>query len=132
MREVEGRKLPLMRLSLPEGAIAMSSKEILEKALKLKPQERFLVIEGLIRSLDEPDKRLDDIWAEEAERRLAAYREGKLELQDAIAFYELELPGLGKQFKEEVRKSISRLVTYPQAWSVERGEVRKCLLHRFP
>uniref|UniRef100_A0A7C1FBZ5 Addiction module protein n=1 Tax=Ammonifex degensii TaxID=42838 RepID=A0A7C1FBZ5_9THEO len=57
----------------------MSSKEILEKALKLKPQERFLVIEGLIKSLDEPDRGLDDIWAEEAERRLTAYRKGKLE-----------------------------------------------------
>ena len=39
----------------------MSRKEILEKALKLKPEERFLVIEGLLKSLDEPDKRLDDI-----------------------------------------------------------------------
>jgi len=57
----------------------MSGREILEKALKLKPEERFQVIEGLIKSLDEPDKRLDDIWAEEAEGRLAAYREGKLE-----------------------------------------------------
>ena len=36
-------------------------------------------MEGLIKSLDEPDKRLDDIWAEESEKRLNAYREGKLE-----------------------------------------------------
>jgi len=57
----------------------MSTKGVLEKALKLKPEERFLVIEGLLKSLDEPDRRLDDIWADEAERRLKAYREGKLE-----------------------------------------------------
>jgi putative addiction module component (TIGR02574 family) len=57
----------------------MSTKEILDKALKLKPEERFLVIEGLLKSLDEPDKRLDEIWADEAERRLKAYREGRLE-----------------------------------------------------
>ncbi|MDP3030034.1 MAG: addiction module protein [Deltaproteobacteria bacterium] len=57
----------------------MSTKEVLEKALKLKPEERFLVIEGLLKSLDEPDRRLDDIWADEAERRLKAYREGRLE-----------------------------------------------------
>jgi putative addiction module component (TIGR02574 family) len=57
----------------------MSTKEILDKALKLKPEERFLVIEGLLNSLDEPDKRLDEIWADEAERRLKAYREGRLE-----------------------------------------------------
>ncbi|HED00598.1 MAG TPA: type II toxin-antitoxin system RelE/ParE family toxin [Proteobacteria bacterium] len=59
-------------------------------------------------------------------------RYAKLELQNAIAFYELELPGLGRQFKEEVKKAISRIIAYPQAWSIERGEVRKCLLHRFP
>jgi putative addiction module component (TIGR02574 family) len=37
------------------------------------------LVEGLIRSLDEPDKKLDEIWAEEAENRLKAYRAGKLE-----------------------------------------------------
>ncbi|MGH8604829.1 MAG: addiction module protein [Gammaproteobacteria bacterium] len=57
----------------------MSSKEILEQALKLKPEERFMVVEGLLNSLDEPDRKLDDIWAEEAEKRLKAYREGRLE-----------------------------------------------------
>ncbi|MDO8140477.1 MAG: addiction module protein [Candidatus Brocadiales bacterium] len=57
----------------------MGSKDILDQALKLKPEERFLIIEGLIVSLDQPDKKLDDIWAEEAEKRLKAYREGKLE-----------------------------------------------------
>ncbi len=50
----------------------MSSKEILKQALKLRPEERFLVIEGLLKSLDEPDKIFDNIWAEEAERRLKA------------------------------------------------------------
>ena len=57
----------------------MSNKDILEMAMKLKPAERFLIIEGLIKSLDEPDKSIDEIWTEEAEKRLKAYREGKLE-----------------------------------------------------
>ena len=35
-------------------------------------------MESLIKSLDEPDKELDEIWAEEAEKRLKAYREGRL------------------------------------------------------
>ncbi len=47
--------------------------------MKLKPEERLGLVEILIRSLDEPDARLDEIWAEEAEKRLAAYREGRLE-----------------------------------------------------
>ena len=68
----------------------MSSKDVLEQALKLKPDERFLVVEGLIKSLDEPDRSLDTIWADEAENRLKAYRAGTLE---AISMEEI--------FKEE-------------------------------
>ncbi|SPF34104.1 conserved hypothetical protein [Syntrophobacter sp. SbD1] len=56
----------------------MDSREILEQALRLKPEERFLVVEGLLKSLDEPDKELDAIWAGEADKRLRAYREGRL------------------------------------------------------
>lgn len=54
-----------------------SGKSLLKKALQLKPQDRFLLIDGLIRSLDEPNKEIDEIWIEEAEKRLKAYREGK-------------------------------------------------------
>ena len=57
----------------------MGSKEILSQAIALKPEERFMIVEGLLKSLDEPDRKLDEIWAEEAEKRLIAYREGKLE-----------------------------------------------------
>lgn len=57
----------------------MDSKEVLEQALALRPDERFSVVEGILRSLDEPDTSLDAIWAKEAEKRLRAYREGDLE-----------------------------------------------------
>jgi putative addiction module component (TIGR02574 family) len=56
----------------------MSNVEILEKALKLPPEERFVIVEGLLKSLDVPDPDLDRVWAEESERRLKAYREGRL------------------------------------------------------
>lgn len=57
----------------------MSTKQLLDEAMKLKPEERFTLVEGLIKSLDGPDKKRDDIWAEEAGKRLKAYRNGKLE-----------------------------------------------------
>ena len=57
----------------------MSARALLEEALRLKPEDRLALVEVLIESLDEPDRRLDEIWAEEAERRLRAYREGALE-----------------------------------------------------
>ncbi len=56
----------------------MGSKEILEQALKLRPEEKFSVVEKLLGSLDEPDASLEEIWAEEAEQRLTAYREDRL------------------------------------------------------
>jgi len=54
------------------------------------------------------------------------------ELEDAVTFYEIELSGLGIKFKSEVKKSISRIIEHPKAWSVERGEIRRALLHHFP
>jgi len=56
----------------------------------------------------------------------------RLELEDAVRYYELEYSGLGKRFKQEVKMAALRIVEYPQAWSIERGEIRKCFLHKFP
>ena len=56
----------------------------------------------------------------------------KQELDDATRYYEVELQGFGKLFREEVRKAAKRIAVYPEAWSVERRDVRKCLLHKFP
>jgi len=47
--------------------------------MKLKPSERAILVNSLFKSLDQPDKGLDDIWAEEAEKRLEGYRNGVLE-----------------------------------------------------
>jgi len=57
----------------------MDSKKILSQAIELRPEERFMIVEGLLKSLDVPDRKLDEIWVKEAEKRLAAYREGRLE-----------------------------------------------------
>ena len=56
----------------------------------------------------------------------------KLELEDATHFYELEFEGLGRRFKVEIKKAAIRISENPKAWLVERGEVRRCLLHKFP
>ncbi len=56
----------------------------------------------------------------------------KLEIEDAVTFYQLQLNDLGVVFREEVKKAVVRLAIYPLAWPMERGEIRKCLLHKFP
>ena len=57
----------------------MSAEEILEQALKFKPEESFILIEGLIKSIDESDKKIDGLWIEESGKRLKTYREGRIE-----------------------------------------------------
>ena len=64
--------------------------------------------------------------------RVIFTRIARRELEDAVRYYELEYSGLGHRFKEEVRNAALRIAEYPQAWSIERGDVRKCLLHKFP
>ena len=54
------------------------TKTIITKALQLKPAEKSIVIEALMKSLDVPDPEIEKIWAEEAEKRLKAYKAGKL------------------------------------------------------
>jgi putative addiction module component (TIGR02574 family) len=54
----------------------MSTKALIDSALRLSPAERFELIDEIAHSLDRPDPALDRLWIEEAERRLAAYRAG--------------------------------------------------------
>lgn len=56
----------------------MGSREIIELAMQLKPDERFAVAEELLRSVEDTDPEIDRCWLEEAERRLAAHRAGKV------------------------------------------------------
>lgn len=56
----------------------MGAQEIVASALKLDPAERFKLVDEVLRSLDRPDPETDRKWLEEAERRLAAYRAGRV------------------------------------------------------
>lgn len=64
--------------------------------------------------------------------RVIFTRYAKQELEDAVRYYERTYSGLGKTFKEEIRRAVLRIAEYPQAWSVECSDVRKYLLHKFP
>ena len=55
-----------------------------------------------------------------------------LELDDASEFYELEVPGLGAKFREEVKKGIRIICKFPDAWTKEMGDARRYILHKFP
>jgi hypothetical protein len=47
-------------------------------------------------------------------------------------YYEKIKPNLGLEFAIEVQKSINQILTHPTAWSELGGEIRRCLVNRFP
>ena len=68
----------------------MGKNELLKEALNLKADEKFLIIEELLKSIDNPDKENDRVWKEEAENRLEAYRKGQLETVSSEEFFKFE------------------------------------------
>jgi putative addiction module component (TIGR02574 family) len=51
--------------------------KLINKALKLKPQDKLVLIEALVESLDKSGKYIQEVWIKEAQERLKAHREGK-------------------------------------------------------
>jgi len=55
----------------------------------------------------------------------------RLEFDEAVAWYENELPGLGREFKLEVKLALERALAHPQHFQRVRGRARKIRLRRF-
>ena len=60
--------------------------EIIEKAKRLSDLDKLALIEELEVQLDRPDPEIERVWADEAEKRLKMYREGKLK---TVSFEEI-------------------------------------------
>lgn len=60
-----------------------STESVLQAALRLTAEERAALVDGLIKSLDQPDPNIDALWLKEAQDRVAAYRSGELDAADA-------------------------------------------------
>lgn len=54
------------------------------------------------------------------------------ELNEAIAHYNGESPGLGDAFLLEAIAAIDRIQRFPEAWHPLGDEIRRCRLRRFP
>ena len=54
------------------------------------------------------------------------------ELDDAIAYYNDQFPGLGSQFLKEVLSAIEVIQRFPNAWKKIGKHTHKLLLKRFP
>ena len=54
------------------------------------------------------------------------------ELEDAIAWYASQAPGLGDAFLIETLKTLKLIEQYPKAWHPLTQQIRRCRLRRFP
>ena len=55
-----------------------SAEKNLKEASTLTISEKAQLIDRLISSLDQSDKKIDVLWAKEAENRIDAYEQGKI------------------------------------------------------
>ena len=58
--------------------------------------------------------------------------DAEAEFIKAIEYYENIEAGLGFDFAVEVHFTIQRAVSFPKAWPVIDGEIRRSLVRRFP
>ena len=56
----------------------MRTNELIHEAISLPVDERALVVDSLLKSLNTPEAEVDRQWAEEARSRLADLRSGKV------------------------------------------------------
>jgi len=54
------------------------------------------------------------------------------EFTETIAFYNIQSEGLGYEFATEVKRSIERILQYPEAWNSLSKRTRRCRTNRFP
>ena len=73
--------------------------EVLDKALELSTYERGLLIDRLVKSLDDapPDEGVEGAWADEIKRRVDEIRTGKVKM----ILGEEVLRELAKEFPDE-------------------------------
>jgi plasmid stabilization system protein ParE len=58
--------------------------------------------------------------------------EARDEFRDARRYYERQVPGLGARFHAEIRTAVELLRRWPSAAPLERGDIRRLILSRFP
>ena len=56
----------------------------------------------------------------------------KIELREAIAYDESESAELGREFTVEVKRTLERIIRFPEAWSMLSERTRRCRTKRFP
>ena len=65
-------------------------------------------------------------------RIVSFHRAAIVELNEAMSFYNLESPGLGDIFLDNIEKAIDDIYKYPEAAPLIQGKVRRKIILKFP
>ena len=63
---------------------------------------------------------------------LSIHEVAEAEINEAADFYDLESPGLGGVFLDEIQRALQSIVDLPDAAPLIRGRVRKRIVTKFP
>jgi plasmid stabilization system protein ParE len=58
--------------------------------------------------------------------------EARAEFDEAVQYYDQQRHGLGDDLRAEIREFLPRLQRSPLTFPVERGDIRRLILARFP
>ncbi len=58
--------------------------------------------------------------------------DAKIELLEAIDYYESRCSGLGLDFEKEIKSSIKMIREFPERWHLRHDGTQRYLIHRFP
>lgn len=64
--------------------------------------------------------------------KLEFHPEAEVELIEAAAHFELQVPGLGERFEAEVRRAMEILLEHPEIGAPADPGLRRLVLNRFP
>src|SRR4051794_1816657 len=63
--------------------------------------------------------------------KVQLHAEAEAEVAEAFLYFERERAGLGIEFVRAVDEAINRILAGPERWPVIRGDIRRCLTHKF-
>lgn len=63
---------------------------------------------------------------------LSIHETAEAEINEAADFYDIESPGLGSVFIDEIQRALKSIVDVPDAAPLLRGRVRRRIMTKFP
>ena len=63
---------------MTQGASPMTARNIEKTILQLSPIQRIRIVENILASLNKPDPGIERAWGLESDKRLMAYKNGKV------------------------------------------------------